>query len=115
MRNWRPLEEDLSERQGSRGETGLHCWGSQLGSETQSSMFPDEIVMTANEFKILFEEFLVACVGGSLSSQVCTGRAGREVGSLGERRVQFARVLRFHECAVELAPGSDHDPSSPLS
>ncbi len=110
MRHWYPLKEDLSERQGSRGETGLHGWRSQFGSESQSSMWPDEIVMTPNEFKVLFETLLVACVSGSFSSQICTGPAGGEVGSLAEGGLQFDRVLRLLECAVDLASGSDDDP-----
>ncbi len=65
--------------------------------------------MTANELKVPFEAFLVACVGGRLSSQVRTGPAGSEIGSLAEGGVHGARVLRFHECTVELAPGSDHE------
>ena len=73
-------------------------------------MWPDEIVMTPNEFKVLFETLLVACVSGSFSSQICTGPAGGEVGSLAEGGVQFDRVLRLLECAVDLASGSDHDP-----
>ncbi len=109
MRNWCPLEEDLSERQGSGGETGLHCWCSQLGSETQAAMWPDEVVVKLNEVKVLFEAFLVACVSGRLSSQVCAGPAGSEVGLLAEGGVQFDGVLRLLECFVDLASGSDHD------
>ena len=72
-------------------------------------MWPDEIVMTPNEFEAGLETFLVACVGGSLSSQTCTGPAGHEVGSLAKGGVQFDRALRLLECAVDLAPGSDGD------
>ncbi len=78
-------------------------------------MWPDEIVMTPNEFKAGFETLWVAGVSGSLSSQVCAGPACCEVGSLAEGGVQFDGVLRLLECAVDLAPGSDGDPRLHLS
>ena len=58
-------------------------------------MWPDEVVVTLNEVKVLFEAFLVACVSGRFASQVCAGPAGSEVGSLAEGGVQFDRVLRL--------------------
>ena len=70
----------------------MHCWCSQLGAESQPSMWPDEVVMTLNKFKVLLEALLVVCVGGRLSGQICTGSAGSEVGSLAEGGVQFGRV-----------------------
>ncbi len=110
MRNAARREEDLSKRYGSRCQAGLHCRRSQFRSESKSSMSSHKVVMTANEFKILFETFRVACVGGGLSSQVCAGRARGEIGSFDEGRVELDRVLRFCECAVDLASGSDDDP-----
>ncbi len=70
---------------------------------------PDEVVVTLNEVKVFFEAFLVACVSGRFSSQVCAGPAGSEVGSLAEGGVQFDGVLRLLESSVDLASGSDHD------
>lgn len=86
------LEEDLAERQGSRCETGLHGRRSQLGSESQTAMWPGEVLVASDQFKVLYEAFLAARMGGSLPRQV--GRAG----SSGE-------IESFHQRGVEL-PGS---------
>jgi len=99
-------QEDLPERRAPAGESGLHRRSPDLASEPQSAVGPGEVVVTADQFQVLFELFLGRSVGKRSSRQVRQALPDGQIQALDERGVQCRRVFRVFERFFETPPGS---------